>query len=191
MSRTFIQTFTGRRFYFDRLEENETLIDDIAHALALVNRFGGHTVSPYSVAQHSVIVSRLVAPQYKLQALLHDAHEAYIGDVVRAMKEMFPQIRDLQHLIDEHIFAAFNVNATPESTAVVKLVDNQVLATEASQLLSKECDWLPEWDLPEPLSIQISPWDWKRAEQAFLAEFLSVYPVTWDGNKALVTEGSV
>jgi len=191
MSNAYIQTFTGRRFYFDRVEENEMLIDDIAHALSLVNRFGGHTRKPYSVAQHSVLVSRLVEPQFKLHALFHDAHEAYLGDTVRSLKSICPQIKDLEHLVDEQIFAAFGIYATEESKSAVKLADNQMLSTEASQLLPTGCDWIPEWDLPSSLKLDIYPWDWKSAEQQFLGEYLWLTMKNGQANPALVTEGRV
>lgn len=51
----FICTYTGRKFYPLDPRPEDVCIEDIAHALALVNRFGGHTRVPYSVAQHSVL----------------------------------------------------------------------------------------------------------------------------------------
>lgn len=66
-------------------------ITDIMHSLSFINRYNGHTKFPYTVAQHSVYVAQL---EYKhsqnarqaLAALLHDAAEAYIGDIVRPLK---------------------------------------------------------------------------------------------------------
>lgn len=63
-------------------------IDDISHALGNLCRFGGHTSPFYSVAQHSCLVAALAPPHLKLAALLHDASEAYLGDVIKPLKHL-------------------------------------------------------------------------------------------------------
>ena len=80
---TWILTWSGKRF--DLFEPTPEMIDprDIAQALGTIARFNGHTKEHYTVAQHSVIVANLVPPEHQLAALLHDATEAYIGDMVR------------------------------------------------------------------------------------------------------------
>jgi hypothetical protein len=65
---------------------NAPRIDDIAHALAQINRFNGHAKRPYSVAEHSLLVADIAAsrgatPAVQLACLLHDAHEAYVSDL--------------------------------------------------------------------------------------------------------------
>src|SRR4051812_2148358 len=80
-----ILTYTGKHVNPFDLKPDDICIEDIAHALALCNRFAGHTKRPMSVAQHSVYVSRL-CPNYRLAGLLHDASEAYLGDVTKWVK---------------------------------------------------------------------------------------------------------
>ena len=82
----FIPTASGLHFDYRDIMRNEVKIEDIAHALSHLCRFGGHVPRFYSVAQHSVIVSHLVPPEHALGALLHDATEAFVQDVVRPVK---------------------------------------------------------------------------------------------------------
>ena len=79
----YMQTHSGVHFHLLRPVADEVRLMDIAHALSRIPRFTGHTHGPhaYSVAQHSVWVAEEVAPEMALVGLLHDAHEAYIGDI--------------------------------------------------------------------------------------------------------------
>ena len=67
-------------------EPNSIHIADIAHALSMICRYGGHVREYYSVAQHSCLVAQLLAPRLRIYGLLHDAAEAYLGDVVSPLK---------------------------------------------------------------------------------------------------------
>ena len=66
-------------------------IEDIAHGLAFQCRFNGQTGTFYSVAQHSLMVMSLVPEELQFAALLHDAAEAYLGDMVKPLKNLFPE----------------------------------------------------------------------------------------------------
>ena len=82
----WIATHAGRRFYFEAPHPDDVDITDVAHALSNLCRFTGHVNRFYSVAEHSINVSLLVPPEDALQGLLHDAHEAYIGDCSSPLK---------------------------------------------------------------------------------------------------------
>ena len=82
-----IQTYTGREINPLQLQLGDIDIVDIAHSLSCINRFNGHTRFPINVAQHSVYCAMLCrGTGFELQALLHDASEAYLGDVTKWLK---------------------------------------------------------------------------------------------------------
>jgi hypothetical protein len=85
---TWILTAQGREHHLSGFSQqlNKPDISEIAHALAQINRFSGHCKRPYSVAEHSVLVAGIAQSEgastsAQLAALLHDAHEAYTGDM--------------------------------------------------------------------------------------------------------------
>lgn len=82
----FFVTFSGNRYHFLDPDPKEVTILDIAHALSLQCRYAGHSPRFYSVAEHSVLVSRAVPTEHALVGLLHDAAEAYVGDLIRPCK---------------------------------------------------------------------------------------------------------
>lgn len=128
-----IQTFSG--IYFNLLNPcpEDVRIDDIAHALANLCRFGGHTRRFYSVAQHSLLVAELVPPGLAFQALLHDAAEAYCGDMVSPLKMCVPGYVTIQKRIEAAIAERFNIPA--ELPDEIKRADLVALATERRDLM--------------------------------------------------------
>lgn len=83
---TTMITHSGRMVDLLDVKPEDINLDDIAHALAHTNRFIGHARRPYSVAEHSINVARLLPEPIKIYGLMHDAHEAYIGDISTPMK---------------------------------------------------------------------------------------------------------
>jgi hypothetical protein len=168
------QTFTGRAFWPLDPRPEDVCIEDIAHSLALQCRFMGHCSSFYSVAQHCYAVSEIVDPRFALHGLLHDATEAYVGDMPRPLKGQ-PEMaayKAAERKIAEVIALAFGLTWTDEARAAVKLADLTMLSTEARALMV----WPPprDWNaMPEPVTdgdIILRtryPWDPWHAEQAF------------------------
>lgn len=108
--RATVQTSSGR--YIDLLDPKpaDILIEDIAHALSNIARFNGHTHQFYSVAQHCVLCSGINPDKLALEKLLHDATEAYVGDMVTPIKNLFPGYRTMEDKIAGVIAQAFGLN---------------------------------------------------------------------------------
>jgi hypothetical protein len=167
------QTFTGRAFWPLDPRPEDVDIHDIAHALSNVCRFGGHCKRFYSVAQHSVHVHDLVIetrPDLGFQALFHDAAEAYIGDMIRPLKEDMHDFRKAEKKIIQAILSKFGMSDVGHD--VIRDADNSLLLAEKRDLLEKEP--YPWCDLGvEPYSTKINPWSPERAMALFLTRFNS------------------
>jgi len=128
-----IRTISGR--YVNLLEPTPDMIDiyDIAHGLARQYRFGGHSKLPFSVLQHSICVS--TACQSKLAGLLHDAAEAYIGDIPTPLKKLLPQYQEIEDRLMKVISAKYGFPyPVPED---VKITDKKELESEWEWLVLK------------------------------------------------------
>ncbi len=174
----WIQTFTGVQFWPLDPHSNDVRVEDIAHALANICRFGGHTKGFYSVAQHSVLVSTYVPREYRFVALMHDAPEAYLGDMVRPMKHAraMQGYRDAEDLVWAAVAEAYGLPATiPEP---VHVADHRLLYTERRDLLAVRLWDESGWEktagvLAEPYPERITPWSPRDAEAVFLNTFRS------------------
>jgi hypothetical protein len=136
----WILTSTGRRFWPLDPRPEDIDIEDIAHALSHLCRYGGHCREYYSVAQHSVLVSYICPPNQALWGLLHDAAEAYLCDVPRPIKTMLPGYATMEGIVMAAIIKRFNLTPTREPDEV-RLADNVLLATEMRDLMRPN-DWI-------------------------------------------------
>lgn len=170
---TWIQTFTGRVFSYDQPTPDMVDIQDIAHALANVCRYAGHTTHFFSVAQHSVLVSQRCEPKDALWGLLHDATEAYVADLARPIKHLpgMQAYRDLEARVMGVIAERFGLE--PEMPASVREADNRMLGTEASQLMGEPPKPWPFWAEPYP-DLVVEPLFPGAAEASFLTRFATL-----------------
>ena len=168
----WLQTFSGRKFWpLDSIPE-DIYIEDIAHALSLICRFGGHCSEFYSVAQHSVLVAGAVTQEHKLWALLHDATEAYLGDIVRPLKhsqQLLPY-RQIETALMHCICLRFGM--LPMMPQEVKYADNCMLLTEKRELLRHDLPWTPS--TAQAYRLIICPVSPEEAEQEFLETFHAI-----------------
>lgn len=124
------------------------------------------------MAEHSVRVSWLCPPEYKLWGLLHDASEAYLADVARPVKrsEKFAEYRRLEEIVQACICRKFKL-PMPEPECV-KLADQRLLVTEKRDLMPPSLyKWNSFGPPVEPLEGEIVPWYPRAAERTFLNYF--------------------
>jgi len=134
-----IRTVSGQYVNIADPDPETIRIEDIAHALSQLPRFGGHLPRFYSVAQHSMACAELVEPELKLQALLHDASEAYLLDMPSPIKALLPEYQKLELRFMEVVAKKFGF-AWPMAPAVVD-ADRHQLQLEWHEVMLKP--WKP------------------------------------------------
>jgi hypothetical protein len=166
----WLQTVSGRVISILHPYPDDIEIGDIAHALSNICRFGGHTTSFFSVAQHSIIVSHLLPPKLGLWGLLHDASEAYLTDIPRPLKiHLNGRYAELEKLFMDVICEKFGLPT--EEPPEVNEADQVALVTERRDLLVEQS---VEWDIkarPIGSGYKISPMEPWFAKHRFLGEF--------------------
>lgn len=125
-----ITTWTGAAVDFCHVLEAPIELEDIAHALGMLCRFNGHIRRFYSVAQHSVVVSHLVEPELARAALMHDATEAYMGDMTAPLKRCIPTFRSLEDKLEVAIRAQFDLYVDTGAERAIKAADHCALELE-------------------------------------------------------------
>ena len=110
-NKTTMHTISGKAIDFLDIDEENLDIHDIAHALHQINRFNGHASRPYSVLSHSMCASILMPEGKKMEGLLHDAAEAYIGDITTPAKAMWPDISLYENKLLAKILRKYDVRA--------------------------------------------------------------------------------
>lgn len=165
----WIQTYTGRRFTPTNPNPDAIIIQDIAHALSMQCRFGGHVKTFYSVAQHCVLVSYICNFEDAFWGLMHDASEAYLVDVPRPLKHSgkLDAYIEFEGKVQAAICKRYDL---PEKEpASIKKADTILLVTEARDLLpNKRSDWTLT---AEPLPFKINPLGPREAKDLFMKRF--------------------
>lgn len=167
-----IHTFSGRMVDPLNLTAEDVCIEDIAHHLANQCRFSGAVKKFYSVADHSLICSRIVPSELALDALLHDAAEAYLQDMARPLKHdpRFGQAyRGAEKRAEKVISEVFGTQCPiPDE---VYVADNITLVTEARDLMHGIDNWSESYKEIKPLDTVIIPLTPARAEEKFLKRY--------------------
>lgn len=160
---------SGAQFDFLDPHGSEFTIEDVAHGLAHVCRYAGQCRGFYSVAEHSMLVARVVEPRLALEALLHDAAEAFIGDVTRPLKQLLPEYKRIEAIVEDAIVERFGLDR--DRLKAVKEADLRVLAAEQQQVMAPgTADWAVEAGI-EPAAIMVTMMTPDTAKKSFLAHY--------------------
>jgi uncharacterized protein len=166
-----ICTFSG--IEFDLLNPKSTMIKvvDIVHSLSNMTRFTGHTLWPYFISQHSVLVHEIFP---HLLSLCHDFPESYIGDVSSPLKSILPDYRLIEYRITETISEALQIDLINLPKGV-KDADYFALKIEQCNLMPVT-DW---WDIDKQAAkLKIYPWSSKYGKYIFEQQ-LKQYKSEW------------
>ncbi|QIB70069.1 DUF429 domain-containing protein [Aminipila butyrica] len=188
MDKNCISTITGRRFNPTAPEIRDITIEDIAHALSMICRANGHFKMFYSVAQHSIncameAKARGLSREIQLACLLHDASEAYIGDMTRPLKRQLTAYSEYENLMQTIILRALEIpDIDKEEQKAVKEIDDSLLYHEfklynGEKLFEKE----PELRITLPVE--------EIAHTKIKKQFLRQYTVLKNGENTLLSIG--
>jgi hypothetical protein len=164
----WVNTISGEPFYLSQPEKSIVIVSDIAYGLSNLCRFSGQMREFYSVAQHCCLVSDLMpTPELALQGLLHDAAEAYTGDLTSPMKSLMNGYKEqIEIPIEREIFRQLGVPFPMDPE--VKKGDLKALATEIRDLMN---GYLWQEGVPEPMSEVLIAWPAEWGRKAWLRRF--------------------
>ncbi len=165
----YISTYLGNRFYPLERRIDTIDIEDIAQGLAYQCRFNGQTSNFYSVAQHSLLVAKLLPVHRRKAALLHDAAEAYLGDMVKPLKRLLPEYSEIEDAVTRLIADRFDVDFADYHE--IKQADLIALATEKRDLMPNSTENWSYLTGVVPLDERIVPIDPLQAKSEYLYQF--------------------
>lgn len=174
----WLQTYTGKRVSVMNPQPNEINIEDISVALSKQCRFNGHCSKFYTVAEHSVRGAWLAEDWYgkdvAREFLLHDATEAYMGDMIRPVKRMMPQFEEMEQVFWKAISTKFNLPYVHSKE--VHYLDNVMVSWEKRDLLPNAEEW-PNLPDISGLGLQkLHPYtDVEQIEALFFSQFKRLF----------------
>ncbi len=183
--RAWQRMLSGRRLDLVDPSPMDIEIEDIAHGLARVARWNGQTTGdhPFSVAQHCVVVEAFVArkapgaaPRWRLAALLHDAAEYVIGDMISPFKAALGvDYREFEERLESAIHIRFGLPARIPANvrAQIKAADRASAFLEATQLAGFAREEARTLFGPPPRTriAALLPWPAPRAEARYLERY--------------------
>lgn len=168
-----MSTYTGKKFYPADPRPEDVDIIDIAVATGNMCRYGGHCLF-YSVAEHSIHVSKIVPPELALSGLLHDATEAYIADLIRPLKRTLGK-ENFYFEIEDRIWrrAIAPAFGLPQDLPQQVIdADTAMLALEKEALHSRSDPW--DLPFPPPKNVTIQCYSAEDASYRFLYRYCEI-----------------
>lgn len=162
---------SGEFYSYTNPEKNIITIEDIALSLSNICRFGGQVKEHYSVAQHSVYVSYAIEEQYAMDGLMHDAAEAFLGDIPTPFKNLLSDYKIFETQHEADIFARFGLDYP--MVDAVKVADKAVFCAEVRDMKPKHTHWDGYCNII-PFEDKIIPWSNKVAYRMFLDRFFEL-----------------
>lgn len=167
---SFIQTLSGHHFNYRNISHDSICIEDIATGLSNTCRFAGQLPEFYSVAQHSVHVSQIVPPEFAIEALMHDAPEAYCCDIPAPLKALLKDYQRIEGYVDSVIRTKYGLPL--QHSEVVKYADRVMLATERRDLdIDDGTPWPILEGVPATDLLTVNPLRPGQAFTLFIARF--------------------
>ena len=172
LNAVWMETYSGLAIVPAYPEAEIILIRDIAHHLSQICRFNGACREFYSVAQHSVMVAQQLPKELQLEGLLHDAAEAYTGDITSPMKKLLDSamLDAVEWKINNILVYKFKLEINFADNPQVKDADIVMLKSEAKELMKTQgyaWDLYPGWDRLKCVPIEVC-WNPSLAEGNFL-----------------------
>jgi hypothetical protein len=173
MSDCWIELAHGGKLDFLAPKHSDIRISDIAAATAKLCRYTGHCSRFYSVAEHCIHVASLLPPELAMFGLLHDAQEAYVGDVNYPLKTQLERYREIEDEVQCLVFRAFcGRQPTYEECVAIKQVDINMMFTECAVLMRSGARTWRGWSEERVLRhVTIECMAWQDAERNYLAAF--------------------
>ena len=173
-----MSTSSGLPFWPMAPRIEDVRVQDIAEHLARLCRFNGalrFDVEHYSVAQHCSLCSDNVPPEYALEALLHEAAEAYVGDRIKPLKQLMPDHERAERRIEELIRLKFGLPL--KKSAAVKEADYRAVLTERRDVLHPDIAEFVDWGVAraEPWPEKIEAWGVFQSRSEWLRRFKELY----------------
>jgi hypothetical protein len=167
MNSTSISLLNGGFFDYEAPERSRYSIEDIARGLSHTARFSGQTNRVYTVAQHSVLVSKLVPPEHALEGLLHDGTEAFLCDVPSPLKRMLPGYVELEKRAEADMCKRFGMKFPFHPS--IKEADIRVFLAERRDM--QPCVKEVCYEGYEPYRNKIIAWDSHMSYIYFMRRF--------------------
>lgn len=168
----WIALLSGGQFNYNRPQESDVTIDDLASALSNICRFSGHLPVFYSVAQHLVNTSHIVPKEYAFTALMHDTAEAFTNDIPTPLKWALPVFKDLEVSIEQAMSDKFGF--TYPYPQEVKSADTEMLILEKLYVKKDNSVW-PNYEGIEVGHllgrVDLNSWQPRRAKREFIERY--------------------